>query len=286
MPAPPAPPATPAPQQAAPEIESRIIPGEKIGHVPLDELLNYLKDKVPGFNAVIIRDPEVVPDYPTVPDMTLKNVTVGQLLQLLRTSFAGVEIIPIDGPTDPLYLVRIHPVEGVPTVAAAAQRAMIEQTGRLLADHLGPQPVVDLNPYGVPAATNMPLDNSPVVKVYRLNDIVQALVASQPEPANPKKAMDDVLSLIQASLDQVGGKDDVTLKVHEPTQTVVFKGSPRKMMVLEQVLDTLRPKPNEPGSVENFRKRQAELDRRMAELQDQLAAMRKKAAAAASPTQP
>src|SRR5947209_19693100 len=125
--APPPPPAAPAPPvapaQPLPEIESHVIPGDQISSISLQDLLNLLKDTVPGFNSVIVRDPEVVPDYPTLPAMTLKNVTVGQLLELIKTSFAGVYISRIDGPTAPLYLIRILPREGVPTQAQAAQAA-------------------------------------------------------------------------------------------------------------------------------------------------------------------
>jgi chromosome segregation ATPase len=71
--------------------------------------------------------------------------------------------------------------------------------------------------------------------------------------------MDDVLSLVQAALDETGdSQEKVVLKVHQQTQTLVFKGSPEKMAVLEQALDALRPKESEQiakmeGQVENVK---------------------------------
>ena len=262
----PVPPA-PVPRAGSPEIESQVIPGDQISSISLQDLLNLLKDTVPGFNSVIVRDPEVVPDYPTLPAMTLKNVTVGQLLELIKTSFAGVEISRIDGPTAPLYLIRILPREGVPTQAQAAQAAAMKaaqpnQAG--LAGQFNPNPIVP----GFDPASGGP--DAPQVKVYRLDDIVRSLTTAESDPASRKKALDDVLSLIQAALDQTGGSDSVVLKVHEPTQTIIFKGSYRKMLVLEQVLETLRPKPNEPGTVEALLRRQRDIEDMVRQIQSRI----------------
>lgn len=219
-------------QTAPPALESQVIAQFKSGPVTLDDLLTYLKDTVPGFNSVVIRSTGIPNDYPTLPDLSLKNVTVGQVLELLRTSYPGVSIHRIDGkgPSGvPLYAVRIE-MSGGP--------GMIGGYGM---------------PPGIfPAPTEPP---KPLVKVYRLNEIIANLNGG----SDAKKSMDDVLSLVQAALDETGdSQEKVVLKVHQQTQTLVFKGSPEKMAVLEQALDALRPKECEQiakmeGQVENVK---------------------------------
>jgi len=83
----------------------------------------------------------------------------------------------------------------------------------------------------------------PVVKVFRLNEIT----ANAKSDAEVKKSTDDILSLIQAAMDAAGGdpKDQPTFKFHQATQTLIFKGSPEKLAVLNQVLESLKPKVDE-----------------------------------------
>ena len=82
--------------------------------VPLGDMIDMLRDKVAGFNALIVRADGVASDYPTLPGMKLKNVTLGQFLQLLRASVPGLETQRIDGPQGPLYVIRINSSVGTP----------------------------------------------------------------------------------------------------------------------------------------------------------------------------
>jgi hypothetical protein len=218
------PPAAPeTPKEVVPAVELQVIPGDKIGGVSLDDMLDYLKDKVPGFNSTVVRPQGMSNDYPMMPQMTLKNVTVGQFLELLRTSFPGVTVTRIDnkGPAGaPLYVVRV----------------ISEQRGSFgMPPGAGGFPGMPGGVGGIPTPVAPAI--RPIVKVYRLTEIVANL------NGDPKKSMDDVLSLLQAALDQTDKHgDQPLLKLHQPTQTLVFKGMPDQQEVLEQVLDSLRPK--------------------------------------------
>ena len=162
----------------------------------------------------MVRDPGVAPDYPTLPAMTLKNVTLGQFMQFVQASYPGVQCVRIDGPAGALYSIRIRPDE------EAMRRAALRG---------------DANR----------------VRLYRLADAINALTADKPR-AGPegkdinrdeavKDATNQVLSLLQAALDQTDQDGPVTLKIHEPTQTLMFKGSRAKQDVLEEALSTLQP---------------------------------------------
>jgi hypothetical protein len=79
------------------------------------------------------------------------------------------------------------------------------------------------------------------VKVYQLGDIVkyQAL-GKQGTGDHAQEAMDDVLSLLQAALDQMGGKTQATMKVHRQTLALIFKGTRDQAELMDQTLATIR----------------------------------------------
>ena len=92
----------PTPKAATGAIEDRVLPELKFESVPLAEALQFLRDAVPGFNGTIVRAPGVDPNYPTLPKIALKNVTLGQFMDLVRASFPGLDIALIDGKRDVL----------------------------------------------------------------------------------------------------------------------------------------------------------------------------------------
>jgi hypothetical protein len=210
------PPAVPpaAPRAETPTIELEPLPAQKL-QGPLDEILNQIKEKAKGFNTVIVRSENVPESYPTLAPLTANGVTIGQFLEFVKTSYPGVEISRIDGPNDPLYVIRIslgNPQPGMP----------------------GSGQPLDAN--GYPITAN--------VKVYPLGNIVRALAEGKTGNGDhTKQALDDVLSLVQATLDQAGATNDQTsIKVHEPTLSLVFRGSGDKIALIDQLLATLEPK--------------------------------------------
>jgi hypothetical protein len=207
--------------EAAQKLESTVLPDLSIaGSTDLESTIGQLRDKVPGFNVVIVRGEGVPNDYPTLPSMQTKNVTVGQFLQFLKTSFAGVNTQRIDGPNGPLYVIKINASPGVPGVPM--------------------YPTQMPGPYGgavpIPAA---PAPDQPQVRVYYLQDILASL---DPSGNDQQQTLNDVASLISQALDEVDEKVPSEIKIHAATCTLIFKGGPRKMAVLDQLLQTLSPK--------------------------------------------
>ena len=56
-----------------------------------------------------------------------------------------------------------------------------------------------------------------------------------------KKAIESVLSLLQASLETAGQGKGSLLRLHEETETLLFKGSPEQAQLVERALETLLP---------------------------------------------
>ena len=212
-PEPPAPPfESPTPESrdgVIPTIESAMMPTERIDKpILLDEQMEVLRQRIPSFNCVIVRDPGVAKNYPTIPVMMLKNVTVGQFLQFLQASFPGVQYKRIDGPAGALYAIRV----------------------RMEDDPLRRQMAIDRNR----------------VRLFRLNEFINTLADESPDKEKPreqkiKEATAQVLSLLQAALEQTEDQEPCIVKIHEPTLTLMFKGSPEKQAVLEEALSALMP---------------------------------------------
>ncbi len=212
-----------------PAVEDVVMPKGPYNGVALGDLIDLLKHQVPGFDAIVIRAPQVPADYPTFDNFSPKNVTIGQFLDLVRSSFPGVDVRRIDGRMGPLYVFEIGN---------------------------GGQFNVPMGS-GAPAAPGTIADTStPIVRVYPLGGIVSAL------GGDTKQSLNNVLSLLQTTLDAEGGSQGATLKVHEPTMMLVFKGSVGQMQVLEQAIAALKPKVDTTSQMAQMeQKYEAELQR-------------------------
>ncbi|WP_428940226.1 hypothetical protein [Fontivita pretiosa] len=203
---------TTAPTDQNLPVEARLFPGERLGNVRLDDVLDYIRDRVPDFNAVVIREAGVPDDYPTLPQLDLRNVTIGQFMTFIGESFANVSVKLVPGPFVPLYVVQIR--SGGPGL-----------------------PVIDA-----------PARPQSIVRVYRLREITDALISqsrsatTQPADGTTARtqAISHVLSVVQAALEQAGEKTQPVLKVHEPTLTLIFKGTESQQFVLEEALRALQ----------------------------------------------
>jgi hypothetical protein len=204
-----------------PPMETHPMPGDRIDKpTSLDDEMDAIRAAIPEFNSVVIREPVVSNDYPTLPSMTLKNVSVGQFLQFVMASYPGVTVRRIDGPSGSLYSIRVRLDD-----ESLRKSQMMQDRNR--------------------------------VRLYRLTDVINdqadQLAAKDAPTTNEsdnrkarseyvKEATTQVLSLLQAALDQVDADSPMVLKMHEATLTLMFKGSPAKQTVLEEAIQTLQPR--------------------------------------------
>jgi hypothetical protein len=251
---------TPAPATQQTDIEATVLPELAFDSMPFDDVLDFLRHKVNGFNAVAVRDPGAPPGYPLLTNLKLRDVSLGQFMEFIEKSYRGVHVERIQGTerSGPLFVIHIDAVEqpGPPAGMIAGGAAPV-------GGGPGMQP------------------EEPAVSVYRLSTIISALAETKSagsEPEKSKQALNDVLSLVQAALEQTGEKPKTSvLKVHEPTQVLVFKGTPQENAIVREVLETL---PDQPKAQDNKYKTQIdeltaernritrELDESMKRLQD------------------
>jgi hypothetical protein len=197
-----------------------VLPKVDFNNVPVEDVVQFLQDVDGKFRAVVVR--KGVRTGPPV-TMKLQNVTVRQILDVLTTAYEGVELHPVDGPTGPIFVVTLRPP----------------------------------NPGGEPGVAG-PADGGQGVRVYRLAGIIEAMLNGggwEPKGDRPNRdgqrppplaagdrakyttaAMNDVLSLIKATLQLTDAGEAPTLQVHEETQTLIFRGTPAQQAAVEDVM--------------------------------------------------
>jgi hypothetical protein len=231
----PAKPARPATAPSA-DVSDAIIPELSMQGVKLGDAVEFLQDAVPGFKAVVFRDPGVSEDVPTV-TMRLKRVSISQLLQLLTTAHPNLEVNEIPGAGGTVYCIKVHSPEGVVGPVGPVNPGLGGGVGG----------------FGVQPST-------PAVKVFALASVVDAISwrqqgdAPKDKAATSKAALNEVLSLIKATLEQVDAASAPVLQLHEETQTLIFKGTAAQREGVENVLTALTASQRQSEAKQQLRK--------------------------------
>lgn len=229
------------------------MPATQIGWSSLEAVLDLVHQKQPAFRYVVFRQPGVPESYPQVPPMSLDGLTVGQFLDLIRTECPGIDFRPLAGgdpAANPLFVVGVAPSGDAGAAAVRAAQQVTHQA-----------------------------DEPPVVRVFRLTDVVDRLAMKRAYAAGPilqagtnqftqaavdkyrdlladarRTGLDDVLSLVQATLDATVKPNALpaTLKVHPATESLIVKGSAEQVTVVETTLAELKPDAQESQQLANW----------------------------------
>lgn len=200
-----------------PTADDPIVPDINFNGISLDDAISSLSDKYPQFKVAILRDPNVASDFPTV-NLKLKGVSLTQFMELIYTANPNLETREIEGPGGKIICLIVH--------------AAPDGHGAAMGGGGG----------GGAIAPNASV--APVVRVYRLSAILNLPSGGKADPTSKKEAMNQALSLIKVALEQVGGEPPV-LRIHEETQTLIFKGMPAQEAMLQNVIEALKPQPLE-----------------------------------------
>jgi hypothetical protein len=216
-------PSTPASRPAS---AGQLIPVAQFDNTPLEEALESIRGQVPGFNFIVVRDPGVPDDYPVLPKMSVKEISLGQFMEFLGTAFRGVSIREIDGvDSPPVYSIQIMNLSGRGDLGFG--RGGFGGTRR-----------------GGPATQQATPREEMGTSVYRLTPIINGMVRNN-LAKDPKQAMNDIISLLQTAVDQAERRTQAILKVHEPTQMLIFNGSTAQQDVLNAAIRAMQPSAEE-----------------------------------------
>lgn len=199
--------------------EEKVIANFEANDNTIDEVVATLQKDDPNVKIILVHSrtgAKAPTDSSLRVRLLLKNVTAGDVLQVISRAYPVVALDGVAGHTRELiYVVRV-------------QDAVVSPTARQ------------------------------VVQVYNLAPMVKTwLQLNEPDlkPADDKdalkKALDDILSLIQAALAQTHEPTEAVIQVHPPTQTLIFRGTATQQSAVEQAVNALRPTRLEFGSAES-----------------------------------
>jgi hypothetical protein len=254
-------PATPSTQPAGAPGEQILLPEVNVRDVQLPDLIDFLRDVDPTFQAVIAYDPGAKRGEPTIQEMRLKNVSAEAVLELLSQTYPRITIQMLSGDKaakHKIWTIRVGPDPRDPN-----GRGLPGEEGGLFG--------------GAPDG-----QQTPVTAVHRLREIVDDIAPPNGGAAERKTALESIVSLVQATLETSGGrpgkvdrKGDVLLKLHEGTETLIFHGSGQQAMLVAQALETLAPRPIDADAATKLNIRQLSADLRR--LQQQVATLQQSA---------
>ncbi|MEW6250124.1 MAG: hypothetical protein AB1716_05725 [Planctomycetota bacterium] len=223
---------------AQPAIEERVLPEIALQDVTLAQVLQKLREMDPDFQAVLAHNPMVDPNEPRLAELKLTRVTASQVLDAIEKAYPFVRVHPAASATGrPIWTVQ---VQGPQVVRAHAPEPVAKRT----------------------------------TTVYRLREALDQVEADS-QPESRKAALDAVLELIEAALraDTPDKEQMPALRLHEPTETLVFRGTPEQAQLVYQTLTTLRPPSVRTSDLEyqlqQLAVRVAQLEARPAESGDQ-----------------
>jgi hypothetical protein len=219
----------------------KLLPEVNVKDIPLPDLIDYLRDVDPSFQAVVAYDPGANAGEPKIQELRLKNVSAESVLKLLSQTYPRIslqEVPPEKGANTKIWTVRVEADPNNPFArggggAAGAAGGFVP--GIEMAGGIGPE--------GQPAGATV------VTAVHRLREIVDDLAPPNGGAAERKTALESVLSLVQAALETGGGGGakrqkaaGVELKLHEATETLIFHGPLEQSGIVAQALETLAPR--------------------------------------------
>ena len=192
-----------APHQQASDAatEQQVLPDLDAESLPLGDFLSILRERVPGFQAVVAS--ESIRDF-TLPQLHLKKVTVGQILTLIQDLNPELQVIPVSSSgSAPVYLFTSQRSQSMP-----GTRVMAYGLGKLI-DRLASR------------------------------DTAPGKNAAAPDQAAREKALNEILTLVKATLAEANGSVSPVLQVHEGTQTILVKGTQEQTDAVGAALQTL-----------------------------------------------
>ncbi|MGA2257083.1 MAG: hypothetical protein ABSG53_20720 [Thermoguttaceae bacterium] len=200
-------PAVQIPPPSSQSVGDHLVKEVDIKGVSLHDAIQSLESECPGFQTVIIHDPRY-PDFnPVLPDMSLKNLPLSQILEVIGKSVPELRVDKVSSGKGDVWIFRIHRTNdaGQPTVAGRPNLA-----------------------------------GQPTVMVYRLSPLIRSNVTDR------SKALNDILSLVQAALEATASNEPPPLmKVHTATETLVFRGYPTQLEAVKCALEALQSTPDE-----------------------------------------
>ncbi len=183
-----------------------------------------------------------------LPELRFDNVSLDDITDFLR-DVSGVNIVvrrALGVPPDYPALGKIH----LSNITTRQFLAFLNRTYDLPVERIeGPSGAmysIKIDVSSIPSSARQLLN--PQVRVFDLSEAINGIRIRRPADAKGDP-LADTMSLLQAVLDQSGEQPKPILTVHQATQTLIFKGSPRSADLIENTLVALRSGRNSSDSL-------------------------------------
>ena len=206
------------------------------------DILDHLHDQFPGVSFVLVRTPNTPENVPLGTRVQMKNATLEQLLNVLQLAHPGLSLSPV-----------VPNGQGGPSLFPPSEQQQPPPPPSMWIAHLDdPQPTPEQK-----------------VQVFNLKDLVASRAADAAVDGgdHTHEATDEVLSVVNAALEaQAAGGPLPTLKVHEPTLTLIVRGTGAQLDLVQQTLATLNS--DQGGTVRLYAKDWEDVTRKLKKLKE------------------
>ncbi len=181
-----------------------VIPQIQLNEVTLQVVLDFLQEAAPGSQMVVVYEPGAEQSQPIITNLKLTHVTPGQVLQALGRVFPQLDVSASDEGGSIIYTVRVRNKQTRETVR--------------------------------------------VTRVFRMREAIDQVAreAADTDGAAPRggrpQARNAVLALLDTALQAGGNPTPPQLQFHEPTETLVFRGTAEEASLVDEALAALRPR--------------------------------------------
>jgi hypothetical protein len=221
-------------------------------------------------------------DNPVLKEVKFHNAPLSEVVGYLRQSFPRFKAVVVPDPqcSDPdpaLPNIELKDID-LQQFLEVLKQTLPQLTIEGIDGEIGP---VCLFKVAAPEGAQPPR-----LEVYRLSPLIPA------GQSDRTKALNDILSLVQAALEAQGSASNVLMKVHEATGTLIFRGNPTQIEVVQRALKALEPTAEESQRAklhaqiqadrERKEDRSAQLEKRLREAEDEAGEARKRISAQAT----
>jgi len=224
----------------------QVLPEVNFNGVALGDVVDFLRDVAPGFKVVVVRSPGATEaDDPRV-SVRLKQASLGQVLEILSRAYpVELSSVRASRPTDTdetILTIKPSPASRAETAGPGAGVRVYHLATITAGLHSNTAEAAV--PKNFTLSPEKGEDAGTFNKRFEAKqaEMAKALAAAREADAKAQKeSLADVLSLCKAAIEQGSNGAKASMQVHEPTQTLIFKGTPEQEAALEDVLNALDP---------------------------------------------
>ncbi len=201
-----------------------------------------------------------------LPDVRFDEATLPQVFDFLRQADPTFQVLlsydpGVDAGAPTITDLKLHNV-----TASQVLEALVSAYPQLRVDRTGERGDQAIWTVRVSGMFPQRSDLEPTTTVLSLRDVVARMMRDDVSIKSPKDAQHAVLSAIELALRTDDTRTNPQLLLHEPTETLIFRGTRAQAKLVQETLNALYPPyvmTLSPAEYNRFKQRISELERRV-----------------------